>query len=198
MVNVNLSFKSLLKMRGKDNLKRTSTSLKKVFAVLLILVIIANFAGAFFWFQLARSRNNTTQKNWLGKTQEYEIVYLSFQDFQKYKTPGKNEVNVEGEMYDYSKIDSLETDTVKLYAVRDHFEEFLMHTFSKIMEKKHSEEAQKNANYSQQYLSGFVFEVVNSSTVPTQNFTVTNFTLTKYGFNLSLSDLFLKSPPPKV
>ena len=182
-----------------NNLKRIlNTALKKVFAVLLTLVIIANFAGAFFWFQLAQSRNYTTQKSWLGKTQEYEIVYLSFQDFQKYKTPGKDEVNIEGEMYDYVKMDSLETDTVKLYAVRDHFEEFLMRTFSKIMEKKHSEEAQKNASYSQQYLSGFIFEVLNSSTAPTQNFTVTNSTFTKYAFNLSLSDLFLKSPPPKV
>ena len=172
--------------------------MKKVLAVLLTLIIIANFAGAFFWFQLTQSHNYTAQKNWLGKTQEYEIIYLSFQDFQKYKTSGKDEVNIEGEMYDYVKMDSLETDTVKLYAVRDHFEEFLMRTFSKIMEKKHSEEAQKNASYSQQYLSGFIFEIVNFSIVPTQNFTVTSSALTKYNFNLSLSDLFLKSPPPKV
>jgi len=172
--------------------------LKKSLAVLLIFTIFVNFIGAFLWFRLAQFHNYNVQKDLLSKTQQYEILYLSFQDFKKYKTFGKKEVKIGKKSYDYDKMDTLKTDTVKLYALRDYKEEFLISAFYKIIDRQHGEDAQKNANYYQQYLSGFVFEILSSSPTPTQNFISINKSLTIYRFNISLSDLSLKSPPPKA
>ena len=171
--------------------------LKLSCSVFFILAFFVNFAGAFLWFQLTQFHNYNVQKNLLRQTQQYEILYLSFQDFKKYKVNGKKEVKIDGKMYDYDKIDTLETDTFKLYAVRDYKEEFLLCAYYKILDKQHGEEAQKNANHYQRYLSGFIFEIV-SQPVSTQNFVCIDKFLTTYYFNISLSDLSLKSPPPKV
>lgn len=121
----------------------------------MISIFTANIVGAFLWFKVAQFHNYNVQKQKLRTTRQYDILYLSMEDYKNYKVVGKKEIKIKNAMYDYEQIDTLANDTLKLYAVRDYKEEFLMLSYFKSAEKKHGDTSNKTAANWMRYMTQY-------------------------------------------
>ncbi len=84
-------------------------------------------------------------KKELRKSHKFTIITLSDSEFKQYKVALKDEICIQGAMYDYDKKEILE-DSIRLYCVRDYKEEFLLAKFFKQLHKKTNRQDRNHAH----------------------------------------------------
>ena len=100
--------------------------MKKLFSVILVSLLLFNFAGLFLYFsvQLFRIHQEMKAKIRTLPDEELEILVMRQEDFNKARVE-EDEMEVLGKMYDIARIKE-SGDTVIVYALQDAAEDNLL------------------------------------------------------------------------
>ncbi len=108
---------------------------KKVFSVILVSLLLLNFAGLFLYFPLQLFRIHQEMKARLKDLpdEKLQILILHKNDYQK-AIVDEDEVLIDGKMYDVARMEVNE-DIITIYAIRDKAEDNLLAFLDEIVKR---------------------------------------------------------------